>query len=363
LKHYKEKPSEWEKHYNLYTPHMGLNGEKSLLQGEPADTNVTRRRTPFRLFLLRFFSVLIGLAIGFIIFEAASHIFGVKLRFKPKNLEHPPDPYIGYTCSWVAPAAGSRVFGLAIGDSFSAPIPGVKLAETYPGLLEKAAGRPFVNMSCSGYGTIQETALAYYWIPALKPKWVTIGVFAGNDWLDDYDFQHWRKNHPRIPYEVHHKLANELPSCESFLYKVSALLLGRSASYSLFYNVFLKKAYRDPGRWHRADRRAAETGRQYSFGALRALAGLCRGNGAELLVVIVRGSGDIRTAPLQKELERFLDSIGVKYVDPLTILREEEAAGRPPFLGDGHWNPEVHKGIAALLAAEIFPGRAHPRKP
>ena len=302
--------------------------------------------------------IFFGAGLALISVELAGHRFPETFHFKIRRYVYAPDSELGYV--WgprnaVRPA--SSVYAVAVGDSFTRGTAALDPEEMYPPLVAKALGETVVNLGCPGYGTLQEEIVAGENLRSLKPKWLILEIFPGNDWLDNYDFTHWRLSHREVPYELHHKIVDDGMSCEGPLYPAHVRLVGRSVLYTVVYTavIQLRRAFSLAHDWYRADSRADEIGKYQGFAAIRRLQSLCARNHVKLLVLLVRGrSAQGEMNPGFAAIRRFLNENRVEFVDPSDEFMLAQRGGQELFLPDGHWN-----GAGQMIAARLISRKIH----
>ena len=222
----------------------------------------------------------------------------------------------------------------------------------YPNLVAQALRKTVVNLGCPGYGTLQEEIIADEWLGRLKPKWLILEIYPGNDWLDNYDFTHWRLAHNEVPYELHHKIVNEKTSCVGMLYQAHALLVGRSLVYTTIYNLW--REHNPIDGWVRADERAAEIGEGQAFAAVSRLNRLCARKNVKLLILLVRIQSTLdEMNPGYLRIRKFLNKKHIDFVDPYAKLFLVQRNGQELFLPDKHWNGAGQAIVARLISRKM----------
>lgn len=304
----------------------------------------------------RWWAALGGVLGALLLVELAGRALPRATGFSPRAYVFQPDPELGWTCPWQT-RQPRRPHVLALGDSFTGGTREIPLERMYPALLGLRLGRPIANLGCSGWGTLQESLLAQRRVPELKPRWLVVGLLPGNDWMDSFDFAHWRSFHPDRPYELHAKIARDNMPCDGLVGKLNAGLVGRSAAYTLVYNFASARwrARHPEGAAYRAVPWAADAGRAFSQDSLLRLRGLARENGARLVVVLVAGRRALcgaRSGRTYADDLEFLADNHVAFLDSREALRAEGDC-RELFLPDGHWNARAQRAVAAALAARL----------
>ena len=304
-------------------------------------------------------SVFLGCLAALVALEILGHVFPSFFRFKPQRYSSAPNAELGYTCEWQKKASAlSHVYGLAIGDSFTAGAPKIALQDMYPGVASRLLGKKMLNLGCQGYGTLQENILANKWLPRLAPQVLVLEVFPGNDWLDNYDFTYWLKFDQNIPLELFKKVVNdEMPYSRSAL-KIDSWLLGKSVVYTVIYN-FLTAVGRigePPFAWYRDDPRAAAIGQNQAFAAILHLKKICARQKTRFLVVLVRTKPTLdQDNANDASTRKFLKTNKITCIDPGPELSEARRNGQKLFLPDGHWNKTAESIVGGLVARALRP--------
>ena len=112
-----------------------------------------------------------------------------------------PDPVLGFRLNPDVPGidkAGYRnasvaesPYLVALGDSQTYGA-NVGREEAWPQQLAALSGKPIYNMGVPDYGPVQELVLTPHAI-TLRPQWVVVGFYSGNDLCDAYDMVYTRK--------------------------------------------------------------------------------------------------------------------------------------------------------------------------
>ena len=298
--------------------------------------------------------MLLGLFLALVSIEAVGHMFPGAFYFKNRRYLYAQDADLGYVCNWQSmPPPGSAVDLIAVGDSFTNGTGALSHGEMYPQRIAARLHKITVNLGCPGYGTLQEEIVAEDWLQRVKPKWLILEIFPGNDWLDNYDFSHWRLAHGEIPFELQRKILADNMSCEGPCYRANTWLVGRSVLYTAVYNLWREKNMTDSA-WYRSDERASRVGEIQGFAAVSRLQRLCAEKHVKFLVLLVRAKSALDKAnPSSVSLLRFLNKNHIQVVDPYAEFVSARRKGQELFLPDGHWNAAGQEIAAGLIARKF----------
>lgn len=194
------------------------------------------------------------------------------------------------------PVVPPRADIVTIGDSFTYGSM-VRAADSWPAVLGALSGRTVYNLGTPGYGPLQYAELLESRALRLKPDWVIVAVYYGNDFLDasardtadeddDSGVVHWLQTHSFF-YRILDGAVSEL----------SRQVLIRSYRFTSHRRDYLRIADRDhrvyttlaKGRMRGVDlgRPEVRQGIEATAGLLRRMNGRCRDHGTRLLVVML----------------------------------------------------------------------------
>ena len=194
------------------------------------------------------------------------------------------------------PVVPPRADIVTIGDSFTYGSM-VRAADSWPAVLAALSGRTVYNLGTPGYGPLQYAELLDSKALRLKPDWVIVALYYGNDFLDasardtpraddGSGLVHWLQTHSFV-YRILDGAFSEL-SRQVFI---------RSYRYTSRSRDYLRIADRDnrvyttlaKGRMRGVDlgRPEVRRGIEATAGLLRRMNRRCRDHGGRLLVVLL----------------------------------------------------------------------------
>ena len=292
---------------------------------------------------------------------AREHEYSIDVTYNSWGFRGPvPDPN--------APTNVTRI--LLIGDSQTEGLQ-VRYEETYGAVLQRdlerlLPGRRFevVNLSVSAYGTHQEVLTLRRYGARVRPCWVVLGFYPGNDLSDNVRLPLVTEeaNGVRLVehrFSIGHRLwlgAKVWVASRSHLYTFLVWRIKALASRHALSRVGVIEPVPPPFEGETRPLRITE---QLILIARRDAHGL----GAHFMVLVIpersqvlRPEGAPRS-PLDVLEQHFVSWFGretVLHIEALAALRNVQQRGeRPFFVTDGHLNAIGHRVVAELLADRL----------
>ena len=259
---------------------------------------------------------------------------------------------------------------LLIGDSQTEGLQ-VRYEETYGGVLERGLERllpgqrfQVVNLGVSAYGTHQEVLTLRRYGARVRPCWVLLGFYPGNDLSDNV----------RLPLVTED--ANGFRLAEHRFATGHRLWLGTKvwlASTSNLYTLMVAriKALLSRQAMNRAgliepitpvvegESRPLRLTEQLMLIARRD----ARALGAQFMVLVIpersqvlrpEGASRSHLDALEQQFAAWFDREEIQHVEALAALRNAQQRGEPPFFKiDGHLNAIGHRVVGEALAGRI----------
>lgn len=143
---------------------------------------------------------------------------------------------------------------VTIGDSQTYGV-SATMDNSWPALLQEKINKTIYNMSVCGYGPVQYYYLLKQIAFSLKPKFIIVGFYLGNDLCDTYDliynYQYWDNLKDKtIPYENKH-LIGEKSVIEDYRNPNVKFSILRSwlAHNSVLYRILINSSFGENFRW------------------------------------------------------------------------------------------------------------------
>jgi len=233
-------------------------------------------------------------------------------------------------------------------------------------IAEDGRPAPVVNLSFPGWGTYHYLAVWEQFVPQLKPRFVIIGMFIGNDFTDDLK-QSWRsheaggasvapENRPTSLFLRFKLAAREMISTSPVLSVVNHALWMSPAFRSLFSGLEIRN-----DRIALYETASSDLQKQLyaaTESALDSLARLSHAQGVPLLVVLIPDHLQVLMSDLfrgydfdkpQRTIQAFLHERGIACFDLLPIFRGTPSPDEMFFREDKHWNAKGHAFVAEAL--------------
>lgn len=262
--------------------------------------------------------------------DEPARINSVGLRDAEHPLERPPGVY--------------RI--VALGDSFAYGA-GVDYGERFSELLE--AEHPpveVINFGFSAYSPDQELRLLERDAIGYSPDLVLVVVFLGND-LRDLRYER-RMGWPKPHYELVDGRLRLEPPVATWDVRLRTSSYLAEGLLSLMPGLVPRSACAEA--WREED----DT-RELLVALLVEMERVARDAGARALVALAypRERAVAPATDEERDVREALESRGLAVLDLHAPFARAAAAGRSPFVDDGHWNPEGHALVAEAIAERL----------
>ena len=272
------------------------------------------------------------------------------------------------------------VFSVFLGDSFVWGY-GVDIADSVSERFEQLIGKDSVNMGMTSWTSPIQYARAFekYGI-TLKPQYVFIGFFVGNDFGDVVSFSEWEESHTNRSYPEWYTNRVRGYSTEGQLYRIRRSLYDHSSLYRLLSerinfsdiasnisdnivhvnlrtsDLYLNKQELPthvPGLTKQVEsvtkalKEIKERGKQNNIIPIVFIIPT-----KEMVYQDYFSSPELKTIedPRYSAVLTILGKLEMNYVDLLPVFKEKASDGDQLYFSyDGHWNAQGH-----LLAAELI---------